>query len=92
VSEHDPRPIEARLEAAFDRFNRAAITGMEPTPALFMEALEAEGLRLSLTVTEALDVQPSPIPGTEMPARADPAPAAERRTDRLVPGPSRAQF
>jgi hypothetical protein len=55
VSEHDSRPIEVRLEAAFDRFNRAVILGMEPTPLLFMEALEAEGLQLSLKVPDTVD-------------------------------------
>ena len=40
------RLIEARVEAAFDRYNRAVLSGLEPTPALFLESLEAEGLRL----------------------------------------------
>lgn len=83
MSEHDPRPIEARLEAAFDRFNRAAITGMEPTPVLFIEALEAEGLSVSLTVPETVDVTTPQKTGTEESAR---------RADRLVPGRVRALF
>jgi hypothetical protein len=45
VSNQD-RLIEARVEAAFDRYNRAVMSGVEPTPGLFIEALEAEGLRL----------------------------------------------
>ena len=68
MSEQDPRPIEARLEAAFDRFNRAAIAGMEPTPVLFIEALEAEGLHLTLTLPEPLEVTDAQTPGTEEPA------------------------
>lgn len=76
VSEHDSRPIEVRLEAAFDRFNRAVILGMEPTPLLFMEALEAEGLQLSLTVPDTVD---------------DPA-ATAPRADRIGPGQVRALF
>ena len=40
------RLIEARVEAAFDRYNRAVMSGVEPTPELFIESLEAEGLRL----------------------------------------------
>ncbi len=66
MSDHDPRPIEVRLEAAFDRFNRAAMLGMEPTPVLFLEALEAEGLRLQLTTPDVATVQDSQ---TKEPAR-----------------------
>lgn len=49
MSERDRREIEARLQAAFDRFNEAVIAGEEPTPPLFLEALDAEGLELSVT-------------------------------------------
>ncbi len=35
-----------RVEAAFDRFNRAAIAGVEPKASVFIEALEAEGLSI----------------------------------------------
>jgi hypothetical protein len=59
VSDHDPRPLEVRLEAAFDRFNRAAMLGMEPTPVLFLEALEAEGLRLQLTAPDVSSAEGS---------------------------------
>jgi hypothetical protein len=76
VSKQDSRPVEARLEAAFDRFNRAVILGMEPTPVMFMDALEAEGLQLRLTVPETLD---------------DPAAAAAPRT-KLTPRRARALF
>jgi hypothetical protein len=38
--------IEERVQAAFDRYNRAVLSGVEPTPELFIESLEAEGLRL----------------------------------------------
>ena len=41
------RLIEAKVEAAFDRYNRAVMSGQEPTPELFIESLEAEGLRLT---------------------------------------------
>jgi hypothetical protein len=51
VSEVEARLIEVRLEAAFDRYNRAAISGVEPTLELFVEALRAEGLALSLAAT-----------------------------------------
>lgn len=80
VSDHDPRPLEVRLEAAFDRFNRAAMLGMEPTPVLFLEALEAEGLRLELTTGDVASVDASE---TDEEAR---------RADDLVPGRSRARF
>ena len=56
MNEVGARLIEVRLEAAFDRFNRAGVAGIEPTLALFMDALEAEGLRLSLS-------EPEPDPG-----------------------------
>lgn len=48
MSRTEARRIHARLEAAFDRYNLAALDGAEPTMALFIEALEAEGLELSL--------------------------------------------
>ena len=35
------------LEAVFDRYNRAVMAGLPPTTQLFVEALAAEGLRLS---------------------------------------------
>ena len=46
-----------RVEAALDRFNRAAMIGVEATPALFIEALEAEGLHLApvTAVDQVLD-------------------------------------
>ena len=92
LSDHDPRPIEARLEAAFDRFNRAAITGMEPTPVLFIEALEAEGLHLSLAVPETLGVTTPEAAGAVGPKRTKAAAPAGRRADGLVPGRVRALF
>lgn len=49
MSDRDRREIEARLQAAFDRFNGAVIGGEEPTPSLFLRALDAEGLELSVT-------------------------------------------
>ena len=89
MSEHDPRPIEARLESAFDRFNRAAISGMEPTPQLFMEALEAEGLQLALLIPEALGATSAQPLESGKPAPKDPAPVG-RRAGRLVPRRARA--
>jgi hypothetical protein len=72
--------IQARLEAAFDRFNRAVISGMEPTPALFLDALQAEGLELSLAApVAARDTLP-----VEGPVRAGRAPWTARARD-LVP-------
>jgi len=53
VNEVEARLIRTRLEAAFDRYNRAAISGVEPTLELFVEALQAEGLALSATKTTA---------------------------------------
>lgn len=47
--------LERRLEAAFDRYNRAAITGIEPTLELFLDALETEGLQLSPTTSKIDD-------------------------------------
>lgn len=47
--------FERRLEAAFDRYNRAAFAGIEPTLALFLNALEAEGLQLSPTTSKVDD-------------------------------------
>jgi len=92
ASQDDSRPIEVRVEAAFDRFNRAVMLGMEPSPLLFTEALEAEGLRLSLTSPEgALDIASSAAPGTKVPAPSDTV-AAGRRADDLVPGRNRAPF
>ena len=40
------RHLEAIVEAAFDRYNRAILSDLEPTVGLFIESLEAEGLRL----------------------------------------------
>ena len=57
MNEVGARLIEVRLEAAFDRFNRAGVAGIEPTLALFMDALEAEGLRLSLSEPDPGDRQ-----------------------------------
>ncbi|MEP6667313.1 MAG: hypothetical protein ABJA81_12770 [Nocardioidaceae bacterium] len=91
MSQDDTRPIEVRVEAAFDRFNRAVIMGMEPSPLLFMEALEAEGLRVSLTVPETLESTSSPAPGTKMPVRADSV-TAGRRADDLILRRTRAQY
>lgn len=39
--------LEHRLAAAFDRYNRAALAGIEPTLPRFIDALEAEGLQVS---------------------------------------------
>ena len=44
--------VERRLEAAFERYNLQALSGAQPTVALFIEALGAEGLRLSLKAEE----------------------------------------
>jgi hypothetical protein len=46
VRARQARQIEAIVEAAFDRYNRAILSNVEPTAGLFIESLEAEGLRL----------------------------------------------
>ena len=84
MSEDDPRPIETRLESAFDRYNRAVIAGMEPTAGLFIEALQAEGLRLSLSGHGALDAVPAVPLESEEPARGGSVPSAPG-AGRLVP-------
>ena len=84
MTDVDTRPIEVRVEAAFDRFNRAVILGMEPSPVLFMEALEAEGVSLSLAVPDTLEITSPEAPGA-LPTRAG-AVAAGRRARRVVPG------
>ena len=66
VGRREAQLIEARLEAAFDRFNRAAMAGVDPTPASFITSLEAEGLRLNLA-TETATV---PFPDRRSPANA----------------------
>lgn len=83
MSKRNDQQIEVSLEAAFDRYNRAVIMGMEPTSVLFIEALEAEGLRLSLAASEA--------PESREPAQVGSVPVA-RRAGRLVPRRARALF
>lgn len=90
MSERDPRSIEVRLESAFDRYNRAVIAGVEPTPGLFIEALEAEGLWLSLSAPLVRDATPEPLEPAE-PVQGGSVPAA-RRAGRLVPRRARALF
>jgi hypothetical protein len=91
VTDEDNRPLEVRVEAAFDRFNRAVILGMEPSAVLFMEALETEGVRISLAVSDSLERKAPDAPGTKAPARAGSA-AAGGGAARFVPGRVRAQF
>ena len=74
MNEIEARLIEVRLEAAFDRYNRAAMAGIEPTLELFVEALEAEGLALSLAASEpgastapAGDVSEEPVRAGSIP-------------------------
>ena len=90
MTDRDPRPIDARLEAAFDRYNRAAMAGLEPTPGLFIEALEAEGLSLSIATATPADAgtdvetaQPEPRPGSI---------PLHRSSERLVPRRVRGLF
>lgn len=66
--------VERRLEAAFERYNLAALSGVEPTIALFIEALGAEGLRLSLKAEEA-------SVGSTTPDQAGVSPPLRRRAD-----------
>lgn len=49
MSDRDTRLIGAKLEAAFNRYSLAVLSGQEPSPDLFIESLAAEGLRLGLT-------------------------------------------
>ena len=58
MKERDARLIEAKVEAAFDRYNRAVLSGLEPTPGRFVDSLEAEGL--SLSISSATAVQKAP--------------------------------
>jgi hypothetical protein len=83
VSKRNDQQIEVNLEAAFDRYNRAVIMGMEPTSVLFIEALEAEGLRLSLAASEA--------PESREPAQDGSIPVGRPR-GHLVPRRARALF
>ena len=83
MSKRNDRQIEVNLEAAFDRYNRAVIMGMEPTSVLFIEALEAEGLRLTLAAPEAAK-SGEPVQSGSIPVG--------RRAGRLVPRRARALF
>jgi hypothetical protein len=90
MTDRDPRPIDARLEAAFDRYNRAAMAGLEPSPGLFIEALEAEGLSLSIAPAAPADAakdvetaQPDPSTGSV---------PVHRSSERLIPRRVRGLF
>jgi hypothetical protein len=78
MSQRTDPTIEVKLEAAFDRYNRAVITGMEPTPALFMEALEAEGLSLSLMGPESADATSARRRASDRSARPTTLPVGRR--------------
>ena len=78
MSDRDPRVIEAKLEAAFDRYTRAVMSGLEPTPALFIEALENEGLSLSISAAGTLDTAPEDGRGTQRPGRTKSIPIRRR--------------
>lgn len=52
---HADGDLESRVEAAFERFNRAVLAGAEPKSGLFIESLEAEGVRLSLDQLRRLE-------------------------------------
>ena len=71
------------MEAAFDRYNRAILSNLEPTVGLFIESLEAEGLRLSVERRR----RPSPIQGIEdrrRPIEDRRQPVAAGRSDGLI--------
>ncbi len=53
MKDRDRRVIEAKLEAAFDRYSSAVLSGTEPTSALLIESLQSEGLNLSLSRASA---------------------------------------
>lgn len=78
VSDRDPRVIEVKLEAAFDRYTRAVMSGLEPTPALFIESLETEGLSLSLSLTGAVATAADDSRDSERPKRAKSIPIRRR--------------
>lgn len=48
------RLIQAKLEATFERYSGEVLAGGQATPERFIEALEAEGLSLSIADTEAV--------------------------------------
>ena len=77
MSDRDPRVLEVKLEKAFDRYTRAVMSGLEPTPALFIEALENEGLSLSISTAGTIET-PEEGRGTERPARAKSIPIRRR--------------
>jgi hypothetical protein len=58
----DQRSLEDRLQAAFDRYNRAVMSGLDPALSTFIEALEAEGLRLDVAGHEAAEASQTRAP------------------------------
>jgi hypothetical protein len=70
VNDRDARLIEVKLEAAFDRYSRAVLSGLEPTPALFIESLEAESLSLSLSMPVVVETAPNDLRTSGRPTRA----------------------
>lgn len=61
------------MEAAFDRYSRAILSGVEPTAGLFIESLEAEGISLSLEPRRGPSRNRGPEAGVD--DRPDPVPA-----------------
>ncbi len=53
------------MEAAFDRYNRAILSNVEPTVDLFIESLEAEGLRLLVERRRGPSHSQGPAPHVE---------------------------
>ena len=89
MSDRDSGLLEAKVEAAFDRYTRAVLSGLDPTPALFIDSLEAEGLRLSYSA-------PSPYANGAGDRRVAERRAASipvgRRADGLLSGRLRGLF
>jgi hypothetical protein len=77
------RQIEALVEAAFDRYNRAFMSDVEPTVGLFLESLEAEGLRLSAERRRRPSVI-QPIEDRRQPIEDRRQPVAARRSEGLI--------
>ena len=84
MTRRDAAQIEAGVEAAFDRYNRAVLSGVEPTAARFIESLEAEGLSLSLSRHRADETEPVQRRTADQPSRNGALPVGRRAAGRLA--------
>ena len=76
--------IEAKLEAAFDRYSLAVLSGTEPTSGLFIESLQSEGLILSLSLSRASASAPDDRRATRQEDRIGPMAFGRRAADLLA--------